>query len=78
MTTLELLQERWKATSLPLDLVREHYFPGIKTEKRLRSLIRHGSVNLATFKPYESRLAPLQVRLVDLAAFLDTRAATAA
>lgn len=78
MTTLELLQQRWKANSLPLEQVREHYFPGLKTEKRLRALIRSGGVNLATFKPYESRLAPWHVRLDDLAVYLDTRAATAA
>jgi hypothetical protein len=78
MTTLELLQQRWKANSLSLAQVREHYFPHIKTEKRLRALIRNGEVALPTFKHTDSRLAPLYVRLKDLAAYLDSRAEQAA
>mgnify|MGYP000049818111 FL=1 len=78
MTTLELLQQRWKANSLPLTQVREHYFPHIKTDKRLRALLRSGEVQLPTFKHTDSRLAPLYVRLTDLAAYLDSRAEAAA
>lgn len=78
MTTLELLQQRWKANSLPLAQVREHYFPHIKTDKRLRALLRSGEVQLPTFKHTDSRLAPLHVRLTDLAAYLDSRAEAAA
>ena len=78
MTTLELLQERWKANSLPLELVREHYFAHLKTEKHLRALIRKKQVALKTFKHTDSRLAPLNVRLADLAAYLDSRAEQAA
>lgn len=78
MTTLELLQQRWKANSLPLEDVREHYFPHIKTEKRLRALIRTKAITLPTFKHTDSRLAPLYVRLTDLAAYLDSRAEAAA
>ncbi|WNF45842.1 pyocin activator PrtN family protein [Pseudomonas sp. SG20056] len=78
MTTLELLQQRWKANSLPLAQVREHYFPHIKTDKRLRALLRSGEVQLPTFKHSKSRLAPLHVRLSDLAEYLDSCAAAAA
>ncbi|MBU1330899.1 MAG: pyocin activator PrtN family protein [Gammaproteobacteria bacterium] len=78
MTTLELLQERWKANSLPLTTVREQYFAHIKTDKRLRALIRAQEVKLPTFKHSNSRLAPLYVRLSDLAEYLDTCAAAAA
>lgn len=77
-TTLQLLQERFKANSLPLDRVRAEYFPHIKTEKRLRALIRSGDVKLTTFKHADSRLAPLYVRLDDLAVYLDSRAEQAA
>lgn len=77
-TTLELLQQRFKANSLPLDQVRTEYFPHLKTEKRLRALIRSGEVQLATFKHTDSRLAPLYVRLADLATYLDSRAEQAA
>lgn len=76
--TFELLQQRHKANSLPLDEVRAEYFSHIKTEKRLRHLIRTGEVPLATFKNSDSRLAPLYVRLDDLAAYLDARAEQAA
>lgn len=76
--TLELLLERFRANSVPLDEVRAAYFPHIKTEKRLRHLIRTGEVQLATFKNSDSRLAPLYVRLDDLAAYLDARAEQAA
>lgn len=76
--TFELLQQRHKANSLPLDEVRAEYFSHIKTEKRLRHLIRTGEVQLATFKNSDSRLAPLYVRLADLAAYLDARAEQAA
>ena len=76
--TLELLQQRFKANSLPLEQVRAEYFSHIKTEKRLRHLIRTGEVDLATFKNSDSRLAPLNVRLTDLAAYLDARAEQAA
>lgn len=76
--TLELLQQRHKANSLALDEVRAQYFSHIKTEKRLRHLIRTGEVQLATFKNSDSRLAPLYVRLDDLAAYLDARAEQAA
>ena len=76
--TLELLLERFRANSVPLDEVRAEYFPHIKTEKRLRHLIRTGEVQLATFKHSDSRLAPLHVRLTDLAAYLDARAEQAA
>lgn len=78
MTTLELLQERWKANSLPLTTVREQYFAHIKTDKRLRALISAQEVKLPTYKHTDSRLAPLYVRLADLAAYLDSRAETAA
>lgn len=78
MTTLELLQQRWKANSLTLAQVREQYFAHIKTEKRLRALIRTGEVQLPTFKHTDSRLAPLNVRLTDLASYLDSRAEAAA
>lgn len=78
MTTLELLQQRWKANSLSLSEVREHYFPHIKTDKRLRALLRSEEVQLPTFKHTDSRLAPLYVRLTDLAAYLDSRAEAAA
>ncbi|WP_208642828.1 pyocin activator PrtN family protein [Pseudomonas sichuanensis] len=78
MTTLELLQQRWKANSLPLNDVREHYFPHIRTEKRLRALIKAKEVALPTFKHTDSRLAPLYVRLTDLATYLDARAEAAA
>ena len=78
MTTLELLQQRWKANSLSLAEVREHYFSHIKTEKRLRALINAKEVNLPTFRHTDSRLAPLYVRLTDLAAYLDSRAEQAA
>lgn len=77
-TTLALLQERYKATSLPLETVRADYFSHIKTEKRMRHLIRSGEVKLATYKNSDSRLAPLHVRLADLAAYLDSRAEQAA
>ena len=78
MTTLELLQQRWKANSLSLSEVREHYFPHIKTDKRMRALIRAGDIQLPTFKYTNSRLARLYVRLADLAAYLDARAEAAA
>ncbi|MGE8501660.1 MAG: pyocin activator PrtN family protein [Pseudomonas sp.] len=77
-TTLALLQERYKATSLPLETVRADYFSHIKTEKSLRAKIRNGEVKLATYKNSDSRLAPLHVRLADLAAYLDSRAEQAA
>ena len=77
-TTLDLLQERYKATSLPLETVRTEFFPHIKTEKTLRAQIRNGEVKLATYKNSDSRLAPLHVRLTDLAAYLDSRAEQAA
>lgn len=76
--TFELLQQRYKANSLPLDEVRAEYFSHIKTEKRLRHLIRTGEVQLPTFRNSDSRLAPLHVRLADLAAYLDARAEQAA
>lgn len=76
--TFELLQQRHKANSLPLDEVRAEYFSHIKTEKRLRHLIRTGEVQLPTFRNSDSRLAALHVRLADLAAYLDARAAAAA
>lgn len=76
--TLALLQQRHKANSLPLDEVRAEYFSHIKTEKRLRHLIRTAEVPLPTFRISDSRLAPLHVRLTDLAAYLDARAAAAA
>lgn len=76
--THDLLLQKWKATSLNLTEVREHYFPHIKTDKRLRALLRAGEVQLPTFKHTDSRLAPLYVRLTDLAAYLDSRAEAAA
>lgn len=76
--TYNLLLEKWKATSLSLEEVREHYFEHIKTEKHLRALINRGEVNLPTFKNTNSRKAPLRVRLTDLAAYLDERAKAAA
>lgn len=78
MTTLELLQQQWKANSLSLDKVREHYFAHLKTDKRMRALIRTGEINLPTFRHTDSRLAPLYVRLTDLATYLDSRAEAAA
>ncbi|BAU76153.1 pyocin activator PrtN family protein [Metapseudomonas furukawaii] len=77
-STLEQLMAQWKASSLTLDQVREHYFPHIKTEKRMRALIREGKVDLVTYKHTESRLACHWVRLKDLAAFLDKQSEKAA
>ncbi|WP_158620898.1 pyocin activator PrtN family protein [Pseudomonas sp. o96-267] len=77
-TTLQLLQERWKVNSLPLYVVRRKYLKSIETEKHLRELIRSGAIQLPTFKLYDSRRAPLHVRLADLAAYLDARAEQAA
>ncbi|MDG9926145.1 MULTISPECIES: pyocin activator PrtN family protein [unclassified Pseudomonas] len=76
--TQELLQARWKATSLSLTEVRQAYFPHLKTDKSLRALINKGEIKLATFKAYPSRVAPLRVRMADLATYLDTQAQTAA
>lgn len=73
MTTLELLQQRWRESSITLSQVREAYFTHIKTDKRLRALIRSNQVRLRTFKLTESRLEPHRVRLADLAAYLDSR-----
>ncbi|MCY1300836.1 Pyocin activator protein PrtN [compost metagenome] len=70
---LDQLLERWKATTLPLSVVREHYFAHIGTDKHLRALIRKGKVKLPTYKFTDSRLEPPHVRLRDLADFLDTQ-----
>ncbi|MCY1282780.1 Pyocin activator protein PrtN [compost metagenome] len=72
-STLDQLLEKWKATSLPLSTVREHYFAHIETDKHLRALIRKGEVMLPTYKFTNSRLEPPHVRLRDLAEFLDTQ-----
>lgn len=76
--THALLLQQWKTPTLSLSEVREHYFLHIKTDKRLRALIRAGEVQLPTFKHTNSRIAPLYVRLTDLAAYLDSRAEAAA
>lgn len=77
-TTLNLLLVKHQATSLSLTEVREQYFPSIKTDKYLRTLINKGAINLRTFKQYESRLAEHRVQLQDLADYLDNQAKTAA
>ncbi|MDH1107317.1 pyocin activator PrtN family protein [Pseudomonas otitidis] len=77
-TTLDQLLVQWKATSLPLATVREHYFPHIKTDKHLRKLITSGKVNLPTYKHSPSRLAKPWVRLQDLANWLDAQSSQVA
>lgn len=77
-TTLDQLLVQWKASSLPLTTVREHYFPHIKTDKHLRKLIAGGKVNLPTYKHSPSRLAKPWVRLQDLANWLDAQSSQVA
>ncbi|WP_375737722.1 pyocin activator PrtN family protein [Pseudomonas boanensis] len=76
--TLNQLMQQWKVSSLTLSQVREHYFPHIKTDKRMRALIRDNKVDLVTYKHTESRLACWWVRLKDLADFLDKQSEKAA
>ncbi|MGF6692681.1 MULTISPECIES: pyocin activator PrtN family protein [Pseudomonas] len=76
--TLSQLMQQWKASSLTLTQVREHYFPHIKTDKHLRKLIRQQKVDLAAYQHSESRLACWWVRLKDLADFLDKQSEKAA
>jgi hypothetical protein len=72
------LMQQWKTNSLTLTEVREHYFTHLKTDKRLRALIKSGEIKLRIFKLTESRLERPRVRLTDLAEFLDTHAKPAA
>ena len=76
--TFAMLLAKHKATSLSLTEVREGYFPHLKTDKSLRALITKGEIKLPTFKAHPSRVAPLRVRVEDLADYLDTQAQTAA
>lgn len=77
-STLDALWKQWRVASLTLTEVREHYFPHIKTDKHLRSLIRKGDIKLRTFTLTKSRLECPRVTLEDLASFLDSKTRAAA
>lgn len=78
MTTIEQLFRQWRTATLTLEQVRATYFPHIKTEKRLRALIKSGEVTLVTSTLTESRREKPVVFLKDLAAFLDAQSSQAA
>ena len=48
MTTLEQLYQQGVLATLTLAQVRAAYFPHLKTDKRLRALIKSGEVALVT------------------------------
>lgn len=78
MTTLEQLYQQWGTATLTLSQVRAAYFPHLKTDKRLRALIKSGEVALVTRKLTTSRLEEPLVYLTDLAEFLDAKGVKAA
>lgn len=78
MTTIEQLFKQWGTATLTLEQVRATYFPHIKTEKRLRALIKSGEVTLVTRTLTSSRREKPVVYLQDLADFLDAQPSRAA
>ncbi|MDU4250506.1 MULTISPECIES: pyocin activator PrtN family protein [Pseudomonas] len=78
MTTIEQLFKQWGTATLTLEQVRTTYFPHIKTEKRLRALIKSGEVTLVTRTLTSSRREKPVVYLQDLAEFLDAQSTQAA
>ncbi|EMV9185854.1 pyocin activator PrtN family protein [Escherichia coli] len=78
MTTIEQLFKQWGTATLTLEQVRATYFPHIKTEKRLRALIKSREVALTTRTLTTSRREKPVVYLQDLAEFLDAQSTQAA
>ncbi|MDD2056300.1 pyocin activator PrtN family protein [Pseudomonas sp. GD03860] len=72
--TLAQLRKQFPTPCPTLSAVREHYFPHIKTDRRLRELIKAKRIGLKLSKPHNSARAKPVVYLHDLADFLDTQA----
>lgn len=72
--TLAQLRKQFPTPCPSLTAVRESYFPHIKTDRRLRDLIRAEQIKLKLSKPHNSARAKPVVYLHDLADFLDTQA----
>lgn len=72
--TLAQLRKQFSTPCPTLTAVREHYFPHIKTDRRLRELIKAKQIRLKLSKPHNSARAKPVVYLHDLADFLDAQA----
>ncbi|UVJ42534.1 pyocin activator PrtN family protein [Pseudomonas sp. LS1212] len=71
---LAQLRKEFPSPCPTLTAVREHYFPHIKTDRRLRELIKAERIKLKLSKPHNSARAKPVVYLHDLADFLDSQA----
>ncbi len=71
--TLALLRKQFTTPCPTLSAVREHYFPHIKTDRRLRELIRANRINLKLSKVHNSARAQPVIYLHDLADYLDSQ-----
>lgn len=71
--TLAQLRQQWTTPCPTLTEVREHYFPHIKTNRRLRELIQSGQIALTLKKVHDHPRAPHVIYLYDLADYLDSR-----
>lgn len=71
MSTLDHLRSEFSTPCPTLSAVREHYFPHIGTDRRLRELINKGQIALKLSKLHHSAKAQHVVYLNDLAAYLD-------
>lgn len=69
--TLAQLRKEFITTCPTLTAVRERYFTHLKTDRRLRELIKAGRINLRLRKTYDSARGEHVVHLNDLAEFLD-------
>ncbi|MGF6591104.1 pyocin activator PrtN family protein [Pseudomonas sp. 2835] len=71
--TLAQLRKQFTTPCPTLSAVREQYFPHIKTDRRLRELIKTNRVKLKLSKVHNSARAQTVVYLHDLADFLDSQ-----
>ncbi|RWU18087.1 transcriptional regulator [Pseudomonas alkylphenolica] len=71
--TLAQLRKQFTTPCPTLSAVREHYFPHIKTDRRLRELIRAERIKLKLSKVHNSARAQPVIYLHDLADYLDTQ-----
>lgn len=73
MNTVFLLLATYNRPHIPLDRVREDYFPHM-TERVFRAALANGSIALPTIRTDPtSKKSPVMVSITDLAAFLDAR-----
>lgn len=73
MDTLSLLAARFEnRVILPIDLIREEYFPHLNI-KMLIEKLKSGQITLPTIRMDESHKCTLGVHIKDLATYLDQK-----